>query len=215
LPQLRTSQSCLAREYRRKKLKSLVTMETTSLVVMTQSSSLENRTTMEATGPNKGRFPHRCAYINGLFANQKRRFKYEKEKLNSSHGGKELWLIYRWFQYLYRVDRVAPVFSVPFHLWVKYHRLYKYPSLKVNPVLGEILCEFGVMDKMGGSVGIAKGYGLNGWGSIPGKAKRFYPTRQGPHRLWGRPTILSNMYRGGDFIVGKAARSWSWPLTSI
>jgi hypothetical protein len=39
------------------------------------------------------------------------------------------------------------------------------------------------------SVGIAIGYGVNGQGSIPGRARFFYS-------LWGPPRVLSIGYRG-------------------
>jgi hypothetical protein len=37
-----------------------------------------------------------------------------------------------------------------------------------------------------------------------------------PNRLWGPPSLLANWYGGGGGLPGgKAAGSWSWPLTSI
>jgi hypothetical protein len=44
------------------------------------------------------------------------------------------------------------------------------------------------------SIGIARGYGLDGFGSIPGSV-RFSPFSQLPVRLWGSPTLLSSGYR--------------------
>jgi hypothetical protein len=40
------------------------------------------------------------------------------------------------------------------------------------------------------SVGIPTGYGLDGWGSLPGRGKRFFSTPQSPDRLWGPPSLL-------------------------
>jgi hypothetical protein len=46
------------------------------------------------------------------------------------------------------------------------------------------------------SVGTATGYGLDGWGSISSRGKRFFSTPQRPDRLWGPPSLLSNWYCG-------------------
>jgi hypothetical protein len=43
-------------------------------------------------------------------------------------------------------------------------------------------------------VSITMGYGLDGWGSIPGRAKRFFSTPQHPDQLWGPPSLLLNGY---------------------
>jgi hypothetical protein len=43
---------------------------------------------------------------------------------------------------------------------------------------------------------LATGYGLDGPGSIPGRA-RFVFSPQRPDRLWGLPGLPSNGYRGG------------------
>jgi hypothetical protein len=48
----------------------------------------------------------------------------------------------------------------------------------------------------GSAVGIAKGYVLDGRGSIPGRSKEISSTLQGPDRLWGPISLLSNRYRG-------------------
>jgi hypothetical protein len=64
------------------------------------------------------------------------------------------------------------------------------------------------------SVGIATGYGLEGRASVPGWGKRFsllhvVQTDSGVH-----PASYP-MGKGGSLPVCKAARAWSWPLTSI
>jgi hypothetical protein len=46
------------------------------------------------------------------------------------------------------------------------------------------------------SVGIAKGYGLDGRGSISGRGKKFFFTPQRPDWLWDPPSLLYNWYRG-------------------
>jgi hypothetical protein len=47
------------------------------------------------------------------------------------------------------------------------------------------------------------GYRLDGRGSIPARDKRFFTTTPHPDRLWGPPSLLSNMY-WGLFSQGKA-----------
>jgi hypothetical protein len=47
-----------------------------------------------------------------------------------------------------------------------------------------------------GLVGIATGYELDGWGSIPDRGKRFFPTPQRPGRHWDPPSLVSNEYPG-------------------
>jgi hypothetical protein len=42
------------------------------------------------------------------------------------------------------------------------------------------------------SVGIATGYRVDGWGSIHGRGKKFFPTLQHPDWLCGPPSLLSN-----------------------
>jgi hypothetical protein len=64
------------------------------------------------------------------------------------------------------------------------------------------------------SVGITMGYGLDGRGSISGRAKRFPFTPQHPDQFWSPPSLLPNEYRG-LVLRWKAARAWSWPFTSI
>jgi hypothetical protein len=44
------------------------------------------------------------------------------------------------------------------------------------------------------SVGIAKGYGLNGRGSISGRDKRFFSTPQPTDRFWAPPSLPSTEY---------------------
>jgi hypothetical protein len=60
------------------------------------------------------------------------------------------------------------------------------------------------------SVGIAKGYGLEDWGSIRGLAKIVFSTPQRPDRLWGPHSLLSNGYlNGGSFHGSKVAGAWN------
>jgi hypothetical protein len=47
----------------------------------------------------------------------------------------------------------------------------------------------------GSSVGIAMGYGSDGWGSIPGTDKKAFSSPQRPDLLWGQPSLLYNRYR--------------------
>jgi hypothetical protein len=56
------------------------------------------------------------------------------------------------------------------------------------------------------SVGIAMGYRMDGLDLNPSSA-RFFSSPQHPDQLWGPPSLLFNGC--------KAARAWSWPLTSI
>jgi hypothetical protein len=60
------------------------------------------------------------------------------------------------------------------------------------------------------AVGIATGYGLDGV-RVPVGSRIFSSPRR-PDRLWGRPNLLSN--GGGSFPGGKAAGTWSSPLSS-
>jgi hypothetical protein len=46
------------------------------------------------------------------------------------------------------------------------------------------------------SVSIVIGYGLGGWGLIPGRCKRFFSFPQHPDQLWGPPSLLSSGYWG-------------------
>jgi hypothetical protein len=55
------------------------------------------------------------------------------------------------------------------------------------------------------SVGIGTGYRLDGQCTIPGSARLFsYPQR--PDRLWGPPTVLSNMYQGSVLGLKRPGR---------
>jgi hypothetical protein len=56
------------------------------------------------------------------------------------------------------------------------------------------------------SVGIMTGCGLDDWGSISGRGKRFFCTAQYPDQLLRPPSLLSNGTRG-SFPRGKAAGS--------
>jgi hypothetical protein len=46
------------------------------------------------------------------------------------------------------------------------------------------------------SVDVATGYGLDVWGSIPGRGKRFFSSSQRPDLLWCPPSLLSSGYHG-------------------
>jgi hypothetical protein len=48
---------------------------------------------------------------------------------------------------------------------------------------------------MSSYLGIATGYRLDGWGSIPGKV-RYLSASHLPYRLWGLPNVLSNGSQG-------------------
>jgi hypothetical protein len=52
------------------------------------------------------------------------------------------------------------------------------------------------------SVGIATGYGLDGWGSNPGRGKRCFSSAQHPDRLWDPASLLYYGYWGGGFPWG-------------
>jgi hypothetical protein len=67
----------------------------------------------------------------------------------------------------------------------------------------------------GSSVGIATRCRLDGFGFIPGRLKRFLFVAQRPDRLWDPHSLLFSGYRILFPQEGKAARTWSWPLTSI
>jgi hypothetical protein len=66
------------------------------------------------------------------------------------------------------------------------------------------------------AVGIGTGYGLDGrrFGVRVPVGPRFFSFPRRPDRLWGPPSLLSNGYQG-QFLRGKAAGAWSWPLTCI
>jgi hypothetical protein len=53
---------------------------------------------------------------------------------------------------------------------------------------------------------------LDGWGLIPNRGNIFLYSPPRPDRLWGQTFFLSN---GSSFLGGKAAGTWSWPVTSI
>jgi hypothetical protein len=59
------------------------------------------------------------------------------------------------------------------------------------------------------SVCIAKGYRLDGRGSVPGKGKRFFSTPQSPDQIWGAGSgfhpVSYRMGTLGSFPRGKAA----------
>jgi hypothetical protein len=53
-------------------------------------------------------------------------------------------------------------------------------------------CHYRSLDS---SVSIATGYGLDIWGSIPARGKKFVSTPQNPELLWGPPSLLSNVFQ--------------------
>jgi hypothetical protein len=67
----------------------------------------------------------------------------------------------------------------------------------------------------GSAVGIATGYGVDdrGVGVWLPVGSRIFSSPCLPDWLWGLPSFLSNAYRR-LILRGKAARAWSWPLTS-
>jgi hypothetical protein len=60
------------------------------------------------------------------------------------------------------------------------------------------------------------GYGLDDWGSIPGRGRErmFFSSPPRPDWLWVPPNFLSNGFRG-SFPRGKAVGSWIWPLACV
>jgi hypothetical protein len=64
---------------------------------------------------------------------------------------------------------------------------------KYNKINGNVTRHF---RSLGSSVSIVSDCGLDDWGSIPDRGRRFffYPLRQ--DRLWGPPSLLYNGYRG-------------------
>jgi hypothetical protein len=64
------------------------------------------------------------------------------------------------------------------------------------------------------TVGIATGFGLDGWGSefwSHGRERFFSPPRH-PERFLGPPNLLTNGYQG-LFPGSKVAGAWSWSLS--
>jgi hypothetical protein len=58
------------------------------------------------------------------------------------------------------------------------------------------------------------GYGMEDRGSISNKSGNSFGSRRSGW-FWGPHSLLSNGYRGGSFLGGKAAGARSWQLTSI
>jgi hypothetical protein len=63
------------------------------------------------------------------------------------------------------------------------------------------------------SVCIATSYGLDCWGSITGRGKKFFSTPRRPDWLRGPPRFHT-MGTGSSFSGSKAAGEWIWPLIS-
>jgi hypothetical protein len=70
-----------------------------------------------------------------------------------------------------------------------------------------------ISDNQDSSVAAATGYGMDDRGLILGRVKRFFSTSQRPDRLW-IPQAPYPMGTRFCFPGGKAAGTWSWPLTS-
>jgi hypothetical protein len=60
----------------------------------------------------------------------------------------------------------------------------------------------------------ATAYELDGRGSIPGRGKRFFCTPQRPDRLWGPPSLISNVYLGFSLGVKRPGREVHHSLLS-
>jgi hypothetical protein len=106
--------------------------------------------------------------------------------------------------------------------WRSYFPLKRLHSILDKSLLTEIsfnsnvhlciricTCSFGSRDSV---IGIATGYGLDEWGAgvpSPGKVKNFSILHVIQRGCGAHP-----MGTGDSFHVGKAARAWSWPLTS-
>jgi hypothetical protein len=88
---------------------------------------------------------------------------------------------------------------------------FKIMFISVKP---DVICHFSVLIwSRNSSVGIVKGYQLDGLGSNPGRDKRSVlhsvHTSSGPH------PVSYPVGTRGSYPRSKVARAWSWPLTSI
>jgi hypothetical protein len=61
------------------------------------------------------------------------------------------------------------------------------------------------MDSQESSVGVATGYGVDDWGSFPGRDKRFFSTASRP--AVGSTKLLSQCVQEGTLSRGKTAEA--------
>jgi hypothetical protein len=89
-----------------------------------------------------------------------------------------------------------------------FHRILRNTG-KSGPTMTQPILDSSVVIATTLRAGWPKNRGLDSW-----HKKELFASPQRRARLWGPPSHLSNGYRG-LFPPGKAARAWSWPLTSI